>query len=239
MSFWKRYYPVYALVIAGVITAALLADRAVDFAAQVMAQSRSAPLVLVLDPGHGGEDGGAAVQDLTEAELNLQIGLRLRDLCRLCGVPVVMTRQEDRAIYSPEAQTISEKKVSDLKNRVKLVADTPGAVLLSIHQNMYEASKYRGAQVFFAPTEGSRELAELIQGAVIGQLQPENHRAVKPAGSVYLLQHIRCAGVLVECGFLSNPEERTLLTQADYQKKLACAILSGVTGYLRLSPEEA
>ena len=116
MSFWKRYYPVYALVFAAVITLTLLADHAVDLAVQTAAASSDADPVVLIDPGHGGEDGGACTNDgVREADLNLEISGVLADLCRVTGFPYRMIRTEDKAVYSPQAGTISEKKISDLK----------------------------------------------------------------------------------------------------------------------------
>ena len=140
-----------------------------------------------------------------------------------------MTRETDVSIHNPEAGTISEKKVSDLKNRVRIVSEIPNAVLISVHQNMFAESKYSGTQAFYAETEGSRSLAERLQALVASGLEPSNHRQAKPCENVYLLSHITCPAVLVECGFLSNPREEALLQTAAYQKKLAAVIVAGLT----------
>ena len=119
---------------------------------------------VVLDAGHGGEDGGATgVSGTSEAALNLDISLRLRDLLRLCGVRVSMIRETDTAVYSDGCRTISEKKVSDIKNRTETVNQTENALLLSVHQNFFTEGKYHGAQVFYAKTPGSQTLAEQLQ----------------------------------------------------------------------------
>ena len=186
------------------------------------------PGELVLDAGHGGEDGGAvSVTGVPESRVNLEIVQKLRDTLALYGVDPVVLREEDVSLHDPEASTLREKKRSDLKNRVRAVEAVEGGTLLSIHQNSYPGSQYRGAQVFYAPTGGSRELAELLQTALREELQPDNDRQAKPIPeSVYLMNHVSCPAVLVECGFLTNPEEEALLRDGGYQRQLA-AVLAG------------
>ncbi len=185
---------------------------------------------IIIDPGHGGEDGGATgVSGKLESGLNLEISLRLRALLRLLGYEPIMTRESDVSIYSQGARTLSEKKVSDLHNRAALMGQTPEAVVLSIHQNIYPEAKYKGVQVFYAPTEGSQQLAENMQAQWIEALDSTNQRAAKKVDqSVYLLNHIDNTAVLIECGFLSNPEEEQKLCTEEYQKKVA-AVIAAVT----------
>ena len=186
------------------------------------------PGELVLDAGHGGEDGGAvSVTGVPESRVNLEIVQKLRDTLALYGVDPVVLREEDVSLHDPEASTLREKKRSDLKNRVRAVEAVEGGTLLSIHQNSYPGSQYRGAQVFYAPTGGSRELAELLQTALREELQPDNDRQAKPIPeSVYLMNHVSCPAVLVECGFLTNPEEEALLRDGGYQRRLALVLAS-------------
>ena len=189
-------------------------------------------ITIVIDPGHGGEDGGAAsAEGVTEAGINLNISLRLRDLLRFAGRDPVMIRTEDIAVYT-EGANIAQKKVSDLKNRTRLVNDTPNALLVSIHQNFFEQPKYDGAQVFYGKEEGSRTLAEQMQEVLRKTVDPSNRRQAKSIGSVYLMEHAACPAVLVECGFLSNPEEARSLQQPEYQQKLASAITSTLTFFI-------
>lgn len=232
----KRMLPAYLVSLLVVTAASLLASRSVTLLTPVFSRAAENPLpVVVVDPGHGGEDGGAvSLSGRRESEINLEIGLRVRDLLGFLGLPVVMTRQEDLSIHSPEAAGLQERKVSDLKNRVKLVGDCGDAVLLSIHQNIYSEGKYRGAQVFYGPSPGSRTLAEGLQGVFTTALDPENRRRAKEIQSIYLLNKIRCPGVLIECGFLSNPEEEALLQTGDYQKKLSAAICAGLWQFLNI-----
>lgn len=197
----------------------------------------SAPVTVVIDAGHGGEDGGASSESgVTESGINLDISLRLRDLLSLVGVKTAMIRETDTAVYTDGA-TISQKKVSDLKNRVQMVNATPNALLVSIHQNFFEQEKYSGAQVFYAKTDGSRDLAVRTQQTLRTGVEPANHREAKLSEAVYLMEHVKCPAILVECGFLSNRAEAEKLQDAGYQKKLACAICAAVTGYLNEGEE--
>ena len=183
---------------------------------------------VILDAGHGGEDGGAvSITGVPESQINLEIVLKLRDILALYGADPVLLREEDRSLHDESASTLREKKSSDLKNRAAAVEAVEGATLISIHQNTYPASQYHGAQVFYAPTQGSQALAERFQTTLREQLQPDNGRQAKEIpDSVYLMNHITCPAVLVECGFLTNPEEEAMLRDQDYQRQLA-AVLAG------------
>ena len=180
--------------------------------------------IFVIDAGHGREDGGATdSMGRKESEINLEISLRLQDFLRLIGVKTRMIREEDVSVET-EGNTIAARKVSDIRNRVRMVEETPNARLISIHQNFYPEGKYRGAQVFYSNTTGSQLWAESLQELLTVQVDPKNHRECKPARDIYLLDHVHCPAILVECGFLSNTEEASLLREASYQKKLAAAI---------------
>ena len=183
---------------------------------------------LILDAGHGGEDGGAvSLSGTAESSINLAIALKLDDLLGFYGAPHILLRREDISLHDPDASTLREKKVSDLHNRVAAVNAAQNATLLSIHQNSYPNGKYHGAQVFFAPTDGSQALAQHIQAALRSALQPENSRECKQIPStVYLMNHIHCPGVLVECGFLTNQLEEAMLRETIYQRKLAAVLTS-------------
>ena len=201
-------------------------------AQEATAYAQAAPVV-VIDAGHGGEDGGASSPDgVLESGLNLQFALRMRDLLQFAGVRTVMLRETDTALYTDGCSGIAEKKVSDLKNRVLRTNQAPNAVLLSVHQNFFTEAKYRGAQVFYAKTDGSRELAEYMQSALRTNVDPDNHRQAKPSQGVYLMEHVNGTAVLVECGFLSNEAEEAKLRSADHQKKLCCCIAATVTEFL-------
>ena len=190
--------------------------------------------ILVIDPGHGGEDGGAVSADgQAESQINLAIALELDQLMGFYGVPTVMTRCTDRSVHDVDAKTLREKKVSDLHNRVDFINSIPNATLLSIHQNASPSHAHRGVQVFYADEALSLPLAQAMQECLNQVLTPEKQRVPqKISDSVYLMHHISCCAVLVECGFLSNPEEAALLQQRAYQVKLAmtmgaCYLTSG------------
>ena len=202
-------------------------------AAEAAAFLPETPVTVILDAGHGGEDGGASTADgVLESGINLEIALRLRDLLAFAGVDTLMIRDTDTAVYSGDCRTISQKKVSDLKNRASMVNAVENGLLVSIHQNYFEQTKYCGAQVFFAKTDGSKALAERIQQSLRENVDAANHRQCKPSQSVYLMEHIECTGVLIECGFLSNYEEAKRLQTDAYQKKLTAAICGAITEYL-------
>lgn len=187
---------------------------------------------IVIDPGHGGEDGGAvSCTGRVESEYNLAISRRLDDLLHLLGYRTRMTRTSDVSIYTT-GSTLAQKKVSDLKERVRIVNETGNALLVSIHQNQFSDSRYSGAQVFYAKTAGSKDLGQKLQAELVAALNPGSNRKSKPVSGVYLLENIPCAGVLVECGFLSNPQEEAMLRNTDYQKKLCCVLAAALHQYL-------
>ncbi len=187
---------------------------------------------VIIDAGHGGVDGGAtSCTGVLESKFNLDIALKLNDLMHLLGINTVMIRDTDRSVYT-KGETIAQKKVSDLKERVRIVNETPNALLVSIHQNHFPDAKYSGAQVFYASTEGSQILAKTMQTAFVQTINPNSHRQCKKSDGVYLMQHINCPGVLIECGFLSNPTEEYYLRDNAYQQKLCCVITCSVSNYL-------
>lgn len=188
--------------------------------------------LVIIDAGHGGEDGGAvSLSGASESQINLAVALRTDQVLGLFGVPVLLLREEDVSLHSEGASTLRQKKSSDLHNRVAAIEAQNNAVLLSIHQNSYPNPRYSGAQVFYAPTDGSQVLAETMQTVLREGLDPSNGRQIKCIpDTIYLMNHISCPAVLVECGFLTNPQEEQLLLTEGYQTKLA-AVLAG--GYLR------
>ena len=183
---------------------------------------------LVIDPGHGGLDGGTSAADgTTESAINLAVALRMQELALLFGEKPVMTRTTEALEYPENTSTIREKKVWDQKQRVALINATENAVLISVHQNYYPDSRPSGAVVLFGTAEGSSALAETAQNTLVSALCPENRRVAAPVSSkIYLMQQISCPAILVECGFLSNPAEAEQLKSADYQTKLAMILLA-------------
>ena len=191
----------------------------------------AAPHALI-DPGHGGADGGATAADGSlEKDYNLSISLTLRDMLRLCGYDVTLTRETDTSLHDEAAVTIRQQKVSDMHHRLALydAAD----LVLSIHQNQFPQRSCHGAQMFYAPDNAaSVPLGTALRDTLYALLQPNNTRELKAGTSdIYLLHKTRAPAVLVECGFLSNPEERALLQTPEYQQKLAYALTCGVLTY--------
>lgn len=229
----KKYCLRFGLLYIGVTVIFLLLIAVGNTAVTVV--SKSQPIIrstmIVIDAGHGGEDGGAtSCTGILESQLNLEIALKLNALCHLLGFETKMIRTSDVSVYT-EGTTISAKKASDLRRRVQIVNQTENAVLISIHQNTFSDSRYSGAQVFYAETDGSREFAELLQQHLT-LIDRGNHRHIKPAHNIYLMQHIKKTGVLIECGFLSNPSEEAMLRSAMYQKKLCSVIATGLCQYI-------
>ena len=208
-------------------------------AMQTASQTQSIRTVIV-DAGHGGVDGGTVAADGTvEKDVNFAIAQRLCALLECAGVETVMTRSGDDSIHDPSCTTIRTQKISDIRNRLKIMEQTENAVFVSIHQNHFTQSKYRGTQVFYSANDARSEaLAQSIQTAVVSLVQPENTRRIKQSGTeIYLLYHAVRPAVMVECGFLSNPEETQLLKSADYQTQMALAVSQGILNFLESTEE--
>ncbi len=228
MKLW-RLVPLYVIILAGGLAVILGGNEMVS----VMVDT--APVIkrtcVVIDAGHGGIDGGAtSCTGVLESQINLEIALRLNDLMNYLGYETAMVRTTDTSVYT-EGNTIAAQKVSDLKQRVKIVNSLENALLVSIHQNTYSDRQYSGAQVFYAQEEHSRLLAEKLQSAFIQTLNPTSKRKSKPSDGIYLMQNITHPGILIECGFLTNPQEEALLRDSNYQKKIVCVIASTISGY--------
>ena len=193
---------------------------------------------VIIDPGHGGLDGGASSDSgLTEAPLNLDISLRLRDLLAFMGVHAVMTRSDEHSLDYIEGNTIRQNKSADLNARLAISRNNPTCPFLSIHLNKYSQPEYHGAQVFYSVNhEGSAALARLLQNRLRSGLDPGNDRSPRIAPeSVYLMKHISAPAVTIECGFLSNTAETALLNTAAYRLKIAASICCGYIDYLKES----
>ena len=187
---------------------------------------------IVIDAGHGGEDGGAvSCTGMMEKQINLEISLKLNDLFHLLGCKTRMIRTDDRSVYVA-GDTIARRKVSDLKERVRMVEETENAILVSIHQNLFPDARYSGTQVFYGPAGEGQALAEELQSVFRQTVNPGSKREIKQAETVYLMEQISCTGILVECGFLSNPEEEALLRRKDYQQKICIIITSTLANHL-------
>ncbi len=231
MKLIRQYYLPILLFAAVLFSGAVQWYRHTSVEASALLDS-GAPTIIV-DAGHGGEDGGASTSDgIPESQINLQIAHRLNAMLWLVGYDTIMVRTQDVSIYSDGAQTIAQKKISDLKNRVSLVEQTENAILVSIHQNTYPEKKYTGAQVFSAPTTGSDRLAALAQDLLTMQVDTSNNRKSKQVSqSVYLMNQISCPAILAECGFLSNDQEAERLQTKTWQTKLAAALCCAVNQF--------
>ena len=193
-------------------------------------------LTLIIDPGHGGADGGSVSKNGTvESGINLSIALKLESLCVFLGINPVLTRDTEEISYPDDADTIRAKKTADQKARLNLINSAPNAVLISIHQNCFPSSSPYGSQVLYAPTAGSREFGEYIQDCMVQQLIVNNKRsAALIPENIYLMNNIECPAVLVECGLLSNPEEEQLLLSDGYQMKIAVILASSYINNLNM-----
>ncbi len=191
---------------------------------------------IILDAGHGGFDGGTASSDGTiEKDINLQITLKIKALLELYGYDIIMTRTDDSSIHDKDAQSIRQQKVTDIRNREKIIKENPNSLFVSIHQNFFADSSVHGAQVFYSKNNTSSSvLAQSISDAIASHIQPDNKRKIKKSGTeIYLLYHSTVPSVMVECGFMSNYNDLTNLKNENYQMKLAMAIVDGITNYYK------
>lgn len=189
---------------------------------------------VVIDAGHGGEDGGTVgVTGLVEKDLNLDVAKRLSSLLEQNGVRVIMTRTEDVLLYDRNTDYEGRKKVLDLAARQAIGDANPDAIFVSIHANAFSQQQYHGLQIWYSGNNPqSGVLAESIRNETVASLQPDNHRQSKVAGSnIYLLYHLNNPAVLVECGFLSNPAECRALEDEAYRQQLALALCRGIMAY--------
>lgn len=199
--------------------------------------------IIVIDPGHGGVDPGTVGKNGTlESAINLELSLKLKSLLEQSGAIVIMTRTDDKGLYTSKSKTLREKKTEDLKNRRKIIEDSEAELFISIHMNSFTSSKYYGAQTFFnkGSIEGEK-LANTIQNEFRERLDKDNLRTSTARDNIYVLKEINIPAVLVEAGFLSNPVEESLLKKEGHQEKLAWSIFSGLIKYiedqdLELSP---
>lgn len=201
--------------------------------------SRSPSVAVVLDPGHGGEDGGAVGKNgVLEKDLNLLIAKEVERNLTSWGFSAFCTRNEDVLLYDKTQDYQGRKKALDLAARLKIARDTPNSIFVSIHMNSFPQAKYSGLQVYYSGNDPrSQELATLVQNEVCRSLQPENTRLIKQASSnIYLLERITSPAILIECGFLSNTEECSKLSTPEYREQLAYAISCAIADYLETHP---
>lgn len=191
--------------------------------------------IILIDPGHGGIDGGAVSPNGTiEKDINLTISLKLREELQNRGYRVVMTREEDKGLNGDKG-TVREKKIEDLNNRCKMKKESNCNMFISIHLNIFPQSKYYGAQVWYSSNKNSEKLASLLQSNFKIHLDPSNNRLEKPAKNDYkiLRGEDDIPSIIVECGFLSNYEEEKKLKDEEYQRKIARIISDSVEEYYK------
>ena len=188
---------------------------------------------IVLDAGHGTPDEGAeSVNGISEASINLSITRKVQTLLEQSGCNVILTRSDENGIYDLDSKTLREKKVSDIKNRVKIGNESSADAFISIHLNKIPQSQYYGWQTFFkVNSEESEILAKSLQEELNSSIQRENKREALKITGKYIIEHVEIPIAIIECGFLSNPEEEKLLQQNDYQDKIAWGIYNGIMDY--------
>ena len=224
----KKLLPINFAILSAMIILALCLDTAVFQVNQISPVNTG--MTVIIDAGHGLPDGGTtSCTGILESQFNLDISFRLNDLLQLLGYDTKMIRTEDISIHTDDS-SIAAKKVSDLKNRVKIVNETENALLISIHQNYFSQNQYAGAQVFYNPD--GRNLANLLQKELVIKLNQGSNRLEKQASGIFLMEHVACPAVLIECGFLSNPQEEAKLRDSTYQKSLCCVISSVISIFL-------
>lgn len=178
------------------------------------------------------DEGAESSNGTTEAQTNLKIALKLQNLLEQSGSTVILTRSDENAIYDLDSKTLKQKKVSDIRNRVKIGNESSADIFVSIHLNKIPQSQYDGWQTFYneKSQEGQR-LAVSIQNNLNNAIQKENNRIAKSIENIYIIKHVEIPTTIVECGFLSNPDEEKLLLEDEYQNKLAWGIYNGIIDY--------
>lgn len=226
-------YRVCSLFLVCVMLSCILSERQRSDIVAAAAAQPDAPDVIV-DPGHGGVDGGAVgVNGTVEKDINLLMAEELKNQLEAAGLRVLMTRTEDVSIHDASAKTIRQQKTSDLKNRLDIINTYPDALFVSIHQNSLSDASVRGAMVYYGTVNPeSKTLAQELRRQIL-LFQPENRKEIKQAQkNLYLLSNAASAAVLVECGFLTNAEEETLLGDGEYRARLCGYLRDGIVAYL-------
>lgn len=240
----KHYAAGYALefVIFGIISALISLILIIpmlnfDFPLPSVDVEAQPKYTIVIDAGHGGEDGGCEGNGLIEKDLNLDISLRVASLLQASGVNVVLTRDTDVLLYDINSDYKGHKKAQDVRKRLEIAQSCENPLLVSIHMNYYPQTQYSGLQIWYTKNEPtSKSLANLIQSNVKSALQPNNKRTTKEATSgIFLLHNATFPAVLIECGFLSNKDEANALGDAEYRQKLSEIIFKSIMDYISLN----
>lgn len=193
--------------------------------------------IVILDPGHGDFDGGAVGKgNILEKDINLQISKKIYEILMVFGLKVELTREDDTSTCDENLKTIRKKKISDLKNRLKLANKYENSIFVSIHQNNFSDTQYYGSQIFYSPNHPNSEiLANHIKEAIKKLIQPNNEREIKCAGNnIFILKNAKKPAIIIECGFMSNQNELNRLCSDYYQNQIAFCISSGIMNYLKV-----
>lgn len=211
-------------------------NKTEDDATPTWAEPQAKYTTVIIDAGHGGEDGGTqAPSGALEKDLNLKIAEFLKKELEDIGIPVVMTRTEDKLLYDTSVNYKGQKKKLDAAARLKIAEETPNAIFVSIHMNSYVSPQYSGLQVWYSDNNAdSKPLASLIQERNNTLFQRDNKRQIKPSGdNIYIMSKLQCPAVLIECGFLSNPKEATNLSDSGYQIALSKSLAESIAEYIK------
>ncbi len=231
MKALKKLIAFFLVLILSVVSGVVIYKREISDVSAALSDSK----IIILDAGHGGFDGGAVANDGTvEKDINLSIAINIYEMLNTCGYDVILTRSDDTGTEDNQDASISQRKVSDLKNRLALINSYEDAIFVSVHLNKFTTSTANGAQVFYSKNhQDSRVLGQSIQDSVVSLIQPNNERVIKQATkSTYLLHNAKIPSVIVECGFLSNAAELKKLKDENYQKQMSFAICCGIINHL-------
>ena len=220
---WVLFFVVIAMVVP-LVAGVFVASRA--------SAPKSTP-VIVIDAGHGGKDGGAVgrTTDVTESSLNLEYAKTLKNICEEFGYKVVMTRSDMGGLYSPFAQN---KKRSEMEKREQIIQGSNADLVVSMHMNSFSSSEARGAQVYYAEgSQAGEELASSVQTSLNASV--DYAKKTSKVGDFYVLNCTQTPSILVECGFLSNPEEELLLQQEEYRNDFCYHLFCGILKYMNFN----
>ena len=234
----KRIQIVALCILIGVISFSLKTENTENAsnASINIIQTTATPVsgkTVILDAGHGKPDEGAESSNgTTEAETNLKITLKVQNLLEQSGCTVILTRSDENAIYDLDSKTLKQKKISDIRNRVKIGNESSSDIFVSIHLNKIPQQQYYGWQCFYKDgNEQSNKLAKGIQENLNKSIQKQNNRVAMKIDNIYIIKHVEIPTAIVECGFLSNPEEEKQLLEDTYQDKIAWGIYNGIIDY--------
>jgi N-acetylmuramoyl-L-alanine amidase len=194
---------------------------------------------IVIDPGHGGPDGGAVGKDNTlEKDISLEVSKQVQDYLQQSGAMVYLTRESDKDLAETDTKGLARRKAADIRKRLEFIHEKEPDFFLTIHLNALPSTKWRGAQTFYYPQfDENKHLANMIQSEIIRNMENTTREPMEING-IYLLKHAEVPGALVEIGFLSNESERELLKQVDYQQQMSASIYEGILRYVTEEPKE-